>query len=48
MTWKVTIVKNEKDSIQVSFEGELNTYEVMSVLDLEREKLRQSALGEIK
>lgn len=47
-TWQVIFKKEQNGDIIVIYTGKVNLYELITALDLERDKLKESLLGKIK
>ena len=46
--WSVRFQNNEKGEIDVIYSGEINLYELLSVLEIEREKLKTQLVDNVK
>lgn len=45
--WQIIISKDAEGQINVIYQGDLNLYEVLSLLELEREKLKRTLVERI-
>jgi len=47
-TWQVIFKKEQNGDITVLYTGKVNLYELITALDLEKDKLKENLLGKIK